>query len=180
MATIIFLARHGETDWNRDRRIQGHSDVPLNDAGRAQAAELGLRLDFDRIRAAYSSDLVRARETAEIALAGRLPVAIRESLRERHFGTWEGLTDTEVFRRFPDAGDGRAWGDGETHDEMTTRVVATLLDIAAAHPTKGVLVVTHGGPMRAALRVCGVEPTSIGNCEIVAIKVVGKRISRLD
>jgi broad specificity phosphatase PhoE len=180
MPTILLLARHGETDWNHEHRVQGHSDVPLNDTGRAQAAELGRRLDLSGVRSAYSSDLSRARETAEIVLAGRLPLVTLESLRERHFGTWEGLTNDEIFRRFPDTRDGRAWGDGETQDAMTARVIGTLLHLATVHAGERVLVVTHGGPVRSALRSSGVEPGPIGNCEITSFEVVGDRLTRLD
>jgi len=179
VATTLLLARHGETDWNRDRRIQGHSDVPLNDAGRAQAAELGRRLDVLRLGAVYSSDLSRARETAVIAVGGRLPVIELDALREKHFGTWEGLTDADVLRRFPNARAGQ-WGDGETGEKMSSRVVAALLGIAAAHHDETVLVVTHGGPIRAALRREGIDPGPIGNCQLTRVAVVGDRLARLD
>jgi probable phosphoglycerate mutase len=180
MSTILLLARHGETDWNRDRRIQGHSDVPLNAAGRAQAVELAQRPELSAVRAGYSSDLSRATETAEIALAGRAPLVTLEGLRERHFGTWEGLTDKEVHRRFPAVRDGRAWGDGEAHDEMTERVVGTLLQLAPKHRDETVLVVTHGGPIRAAFLACGLEPGPIGNCSLARFEVVDGRLARLD
>ena len=97
--TTILLARHGETDWNRDRRVQGHTDVPLNDEGRRQAQALSRELDGCRFDAVYSSDLARAIETAEILAEQRgLEVTALPALREKHFGTWEGLTDTETRR----------------------------------------------------------------------------------
>ena len=172
MATTILLARHGETDWNRDRRVQGHSDVPLNDTGREQAQELAKQLARERFDAVYASDLARAKETAEIATAGRgLPVLELRDLRERHFGTWEGLTDEVSRDRFPQSRTG-PWGDGETIEEMSTRVVAALRAIAARHPGRSVLVATHGGPMRAALRASGVEPNGpIENCHLMRIEV---------
>ena len=172
MRTILVLARHGETDWNRDRRVQGHSDVPLNDIGRAQAKELAKQIENERFAAVYASDLVRAKETAEIATAGTgLPVRELVDLRERHFGTWEGLTDGVIHSRFPQSRTG-PWGDGETIEEMSARVVAALRVIAAEHRGENVLVTTHGGPIRAALRASGVEPTGpIENCHVMRIEV---------
>ena len=167
--TTILLVRHGETDWNRDRRVQGHTDVPLNETGRQQAQALALELADETLAAVYSSDLARALETATI-VAGRraLPVTTLTGLREKHFGTWEGLTDAEVLIRFPDA-HATGWGDGETTDEMTDRVLDAVHEIGAANRGGRVLVVTHGGPMRAVLRHCDAEDGRIGNCHVVRI-----------
>src|SRR6185369_6866034 len=112
--TTILLARHGETDWNVERRVQGHSDTPLNDRGRQQACALAEELAGESIDAVYSSDLLRAHETARIVAEQRgLGVTSIRDLRERHFGTWEGLTDEEIFERYPDVLDGGPWGDAE-------------------------------------------------------------------
>jgi broad specificity phosphatase PhoE len=168
--TTLLLARHGETDWNRDRRVQGHSDQPLNETGRAQSHALADELEDLPVDAVYSSDLARALETARI-VADRLglPVTPLHDLREKNFGTWEGLTDEEVFRRFPEARSGH-WGDGETPDELSERVLRALRRIAAEHPDGHVLVVAHGGPLRALLRQCAVERDGpIGNCHVVKI-----------
>ena len=170
--TTILLARHGETDWNLERRVQGHSDRPLNETGRAQARALADELDGATIDAVYSSDLARALETAEIV--GRrlgLPVSALPELREKHFGTWEGLTDEEVLNRFPHAREG-PWGDGESSDDMAGRVLDALRRIASAHPGGQVLVVAHGGPLRAMLRHCEAERDGpIANCHVVRIRV---------
>src|SRR4029079_3482461 len=100
--TTILLARHGETDWNVERRVQGHSDTPLNDTGRGQARALAEELAGEPIDAVYSSDLVRAHETARLVAEQRgLDVTAIRDLREKHFGTWEGLTDVEIHDRFP-------------------------------------------------------------------------------
>jgi broad specificity phosphatase PhoE len=168
--TTLLLVRHGETDWNRDRRVQGQTDVPLNDEGRRQAGALLLELEGREFDAVYSSDLARALETARILAESRaLEVSTLAALREKHFGTWEGLTDLEVIDRYPDARLG-GWGDGESTEELEARVLAAIREIAAAHPGQAVLVVTHGGPMRALLRHCGQEEgAAIGNCETVAL-----------
>ncbi len=171
-ATTILLARHGETDWNRERRVQGHTDTPLNEAGRAQARDLAAALAAERFAAVYTSDLARAHETAAIVVSGRgVEPVVLAGLRERHFGTWEGLTETEVLARFPGAQRGH-WGDGETAQEMTERVLRALRSIVAAHPGGRVLAVSHGGPLRAVLLRCGADRDgAIGNCEVIRIAV---------
>ena len=97
--TTLLLVRHGETDWNADGRLQGHTDRPLNDYGRAQARGSPTELAGEELEAIYASDLARARETAEI-VGGRLglPVVLDADLREKDWGTWEGLTAVERDR----------------------------------------------------------------------------------
>jgi broad specificity phosphatase PhoE len=170
--TRILLARHGETDWNVERRVQGHSDTPLNETGREQASALADELQRERIDAVYSSDLLRAHETARIVADRRgLGVTAIRDLRERDFGTWEGLTDTEIYARHPEAANGH-WGDGEARADMARRVFDALRRIAEAHPDGHVLVVTHGGPLRAVLVHCGVDGTGpIANCRVVRVEV---------
>jgi broad specificity phosphatase PhoE len=167
VATTIFLARHGETDWNAERRVQGHTDRPLNETGLAQARALAAALASEPLDAVYASDLVRAYETARIVAEPRgLEVTVVPELREKHFGTWEGLTDQEILERFPDAR-GRSWGDAETSEELAERVRAAVLEIASEHEDGHVLVVSHGGPLRAVLRWCGAESDSaIPNCHV--------------
>lgn len=182
--TTILLARHGETDWNLNRRIQGHSDTPLNDTGRAQARALGEELGGEQIDAVYSSDLMRAHETARIVAEPRgLGVTAIRGLRERNFGTWEGLTDVEIHQKFSEVREpyGREWGDAETQDEMSERVLGALHRIAATHAQQRVLVVSHGGPLRAVLRHCGVDADGrIDNCHVVRIDVVDGRLRGVD
>jgi broad specificity phosphatase PhoE len=158
MAATIFLVRHGETDWNRDRRWQGHADPPLNETGRAQARRLAAQLAGEPLAAIHSSDLRRAYETARIVAGPRgLGVVATAALREIDVGTWQGLTWAEIEQRFPDgyrrhtAYDGVGWERGETHEEMAARVHAAIGAIAAARPAEQVLVVTHGGPIRAVM-----------------------------
>ena len=152
--TTLLVARHGEADWNRERRWLGHADRPLTERGRAQAHDLARRLDGASIDAAYASDLARAFETARIALGGRaIEVTPLRELRERHYGAWDGLLDDEIPLRFPDEhahwrdGLGHGPSDAEPYAALAARVEAALRRIAAAHPSDAVLLVTHGGPI---------------------------------
>ena len=157
MATLL-LVRHGETDWNASGRLQGHTDRPLNEYGRRQAAELAERLGADDVAAIYASDLSRAKETAEI-LGARLglPVLLDPDLRERNWGSWEGLTpgerDAVVF-------------EGEAPEEHRDRMLEAVRRIAERHPGERVVVVTHGGSMRRIqAAVMGVALPVVANCE---------------
>jgi broad specificity phosphatase PhoE len=151
--TRLLLVRHGETDWNRTGRWQGHSNTPLNELGRQQARELAESLDG--VDVVYSSDLARARETAEI-LAERLGIEVRYDprLRERSFGAWEGLTSTEIEERFEEAhrrwqaGEAPGADDAEPFDEFGRRVQSFLADVLERHPDETVLVIGHGGSIR--------------------------------
>jgi broad specificity phosphatase PhoE len=153
--TTILLARHGESDWNREHRWQGHSDRPLTALGLAQAAELAERLHAVPLVAVYASDLTRARDTAR-AVADRkgLEVIARPDLREVDVGSWSGLTRAEVEARFPDGirrwleGE-QGWDGGESYEEMAARVVSAVRQIATVHPNETVLIVSHGGSVRA-------------------------------
>jgi broad specificity phosphatase PhoE len=153
--TTILLTRHGESDWNRARRWQGFADRPLTETGREQAVALAERLADTELDAVYSSDLQRARETAEIVARSKgLRVETTPDLREVDVGSWSGLTRTEAEARFPEAyarwlQGGEGWDDGETYAEMSRRVVGAILRIAAKHPNGRVLVVAHGGSIRA-------------------------------
>lgn len=194
MPATIVLARHGETDWNRDGRFQGQADPPLNDRGREQAEELAERLSAERFAALYASPLRRARETADI-VAARLGLAVEpvDELQEIDVGSWSGLTRDEVASRFPAAYRRwlefrAAWGDGETYDDLTRRVVAAVLQLAAAHPEERVLIVTHGGPIRAVLATAeGVSYAAsrqssavLANCAVAEVGVENGVLRRLD
>jgi broad specificity phosphatase PhoE len=154
--TTILLARHGETDWNRENRFQGHADPPLNETGRAQAAGLAAALANEPLAAVYSSPLRRAFETAQMAAEPHElePVPV-DALREVDVGSWQGLTRTEIKERFPEQFArwqeyGQGWEDGESYEEMGGRVIAALLELAAGHEGERILAVSHGGPVRAA------------------------------
>ena len=154
MPTTIVLARHGETDWNRQGRFQGQSDPPLNELGREQARQLAEQLSGERFAALYTSPLRRALETAQV-VAARLGLSVEpiQELQEIDVGSWSGLTRDEVAGRFPAAYRRwlefvAGWHDGETYDELAERVVPAVLRLANRHPGDRVLVVTHGGPIR--------------------------------
>ena len=155
--TEIWFIRHGETDWNRQRRLQGWQDTPLNEAGRAQAAQLARRLSEDARRAPfsalYSSDLQRAHATAA-AVAAPLGLAVQTEpgVRERGFGVLEGLEIGRVDDLAPQAA--AAWKSrdpvrelegGETLGAFQRRVVDAVHALAERHAGERVLVFTHGG-----------------------------------
>jgi probable phosphoglycerate mutase len=167
--TTLLLARHGETDWNRERRLQGRTDTELNDLGRSQARELAAELGGVELAAIYSSDLARARETAEIVGAAKgLPVHSDRGLRERSFGSWEGLTRDEIAHRFPDL----EHHDGESDDEVRSRVLAVMHRIVAAHPEDNVLVVSHGSALNALWHhASGERLERWGNCIVYRLAV---------
>ena len=153
MTTRICLVRHGETAWNQERRLQGHTDVPLNSNGLAQAEATARRLaahDFDAI---HSSDLSRARQTAEAA-ARRLGVepVLLTSLRERHFGDFQGLTYDQARARHPDAYRlfeqrdlAYDFGGGESLSAFARRICTAVTELAERHPNGQILLVAHGG-----------------------------------
>jgi 2,3-bisphosphoglycerate-dependent phosphoglycerate mutase len=157
--TTLLLVRHGETDWNAEGRLQGHTDRPLNDYGRRQATELAERLAGETIDAIYTSDLSRARETAEIVAARLgLPVLVDAGLREKDWGTWEGLT-----------GDERVTVDlvGESTEDHRERVMRAVRQIVGRHPGGRVVVVTHGGSLRRIQAVVnGIADPVIENCAV--------------
>jgi probable phosphoglycerate mutase len=169
--TTFVLARHGETDWNREGRWQGHADPPLNETGRRQARELADRLADMPLDAIYSSDLRRAFETAEIVAArkGMAPQPVA-SLREVDVGSWSGLTRAEIAERFP----GMDTHDGETREEHGRRLRDELRRLLAAHPGGRVLLVTHGGSLRHILRAVGsprADGDVVGNCEVTEVEL---------
>jgi probable phosphoglycerate mutase len=194
-ATTLVLVRHGETDWNRDGRIQGQTDVPLNERGRDQARQLADTLAGSRFDAVYASNLARARETAEIVAARvGLPVIVDEDLRELDFGAWEGLTGDEIRARWPEAFERWAsvglerYDGGESHEQLSTRVLAATRRLAAIHQGGEILLVAHGGPLRAILMEAeGLDYRTerrtfrrIANCEASRVAVEDGRLRSLD
>jgi probable phosphoglycerate mutase len=182
---VILLARHGETDDNREPiRIQGSLDTPLNDTGRAQAAELARAVEAEGITALYCSSRSRARETAEIVgeHIGLQPVADAR-LDEGNRGDLEGLLwrdvardDPELYAAWRRAGEGFRFPGGESLREQSDRVAAALTDIEASNPGPGpALAVCHGGSIRVVL--CARDPRGLDafhewevpNCSVVRL-----------
>ena len=155
--TDILLIRHGETAWNRMRRMQGHIDIGLNDAGQRQARSLARALQSERPAAIYASDLQRARDTAQaVADIHQLTVHIDIALRERCYGAFEGLMYDEISYHHPEAF--ALWQsrdpqarfpagerEAETLEEFHQRSVDVITRIAQQHPDQRIVIVTHGG-----------------------------------
>ncbi|MFL5823706.1 MAG: histidine phosphatase family protein [Solirubrobacteraceae bacterium] len=163
----VLLARHGQTDDNRPPlRFQGWTDTPLNDQGRRQAHELAAQLEGQGIVSIWSSDLIRARETADV-VAARLGLEVRPDsrLREGYRGRWEGHLFNEIAREEPElfgewerAGADWRFPDGESLQEQLDRVSACVADVRAAGRLPA-LVVCHGGSIRVML--CQQDPRGL-------------------
>jgi probable phosphoglycerate mutase len=180
--TTFYLIRHGETDWNVSGRWQGHTDIPLNDVGRAQAARLAERLrdHGPRFDALYSSDLLRAWETAQFAgrAIGMQPQPM-PALREIDLGTWSGLTRAEIMERDldtlaqVDAGVDLPRGGAERFADLVARVSAAAEQLATKHHGQHVALVTHGGVVRALLQHAAPDAHAwhahIGNTSITIV-----------
>lgn len=178
----LYICRHGETDWNAKKLIQGNTDIPLNARGAAQAEALARALMDARIERVYSSELSRARKTAEIAAArlGLKNTAL-PGLEEFHFGEWEGLSWDDVKLRYP-----KEYGvfhahrrytrvpGGESYQDLLARLTHALAGIAEGGPA---LVVTHGGCLLALLSAINRTPFEdmkklyvIENAKPIAVK----------
>lgn len=171
--TELYLVRHGETDWNVARRIQGVTDIPLNARGREQARECGRLLARRTFDAIYCSPLSRAVETARL-IAGIVgldePTALTE-LVERDYGAAEGLSWSEIERRFPE---GVRVPGRESREAVALRVVPALIRLAERHPGEALIVISHGGSIRSVLNA--VDPGSrfgmITNGSVHSFRVV--------
>lgn len=151
LPTRFCLIRHGETDWNGAKRIQGQIDIDLNGAGKAQARALQLRLAEHSFAAVYSSDLLRAWNTARIAMDGRR-IDLSPALRERHFGVLQGVTSLEACEQHPDVHRHHQartpdydYETGESLISFAARVMDGLEIIAERNRGESVLAFTHGG-----------------------------------
>ena len=151
--TRFCIIRHGETDWNGEKRIQGQIDIDLNRAGQAQAQAVAAGLRGQSFAAVYSSDLLRAWNTAQIAVAGwQIAVSPAPTLRERHFGVLQGVTSAEASERHPEVHRHHQartpdydYETGESLIFFAARVTAGLQVMAERHPGQNVLAFTHGG-----------------------------------
>lgn len=150
----LYLVRHGQTDWNVSRTIQGQKDIPLNKVGESQAAALSDKLKSIHFDALFSSDLLRAKRTAEILnLERQLAHVTTNALRERYFGAYEGkkMDDSfsklhsllEKYKTHPHFEESKV----ETSDSLTSRALTFIREISVAYAGQSVLLVTHGDLM---------------------------------
>ena len=139
----LYIARHGETDWNVQHRLQGWTDRPLNETGRRQAVELSDALKGIRLDAIYSSTLSRSRDTARTVAGNAMTIKSLDGLRERNYGHYQGGSDTapEYLRRSNDWAD--RLDDGESLNQLLARSRESLAQIRREHPTGNVLIVAH-------------------------------------
>ncbi len=150
----FFIFRHGQTDWNAERRVQGHTDIPLNEIGKREAELLKERLTNLNIQKVFSSDLSRALETAKISNPG-IEIEASSRLREAHFGEAEGKIFTDVLKEFgeeyfrtePEFWNHRIAG-GETKREVIDRIWSFLNEIAQKGEFSSVGISSHGGVIR--------------------------------
>ena len=180
----LLLARHGQTEWNADRRFQGHTDIALSDRGRAQAHALGKALRGHHVTHAYVSPMRRAVETAEISLADAgIPFTPIEELRELSLGAWEGCTVDEI--RAQDGDPYGAWlrapldcppPGAEPLPDVRDRVLTAVDRIGAAHGDGDALVIAHGGVI--SVYACHILGCSfnhlwrlrVDNCSLTVVK----------
>jgi uncharacterized phosphatase len=170
--TELYLVRHGETDWNAARRIQGRTDIPLNETGREQAHRAGALLARRRWNAIYASPLGRAHETATIIgeHLGMHEVTHLEALIERNYGEAEGMGFDEIEARYPE---GVHAPGQETREVVAARVVPALLELAAQHPGERLILVSHGGAIRSVLQAVqpGTQHPRITNASVHSFRV---------
>ena len=193
MESLLFLFRHGETDWNRDGRLQGHTDTPLNETGLAQAQALVERLRPHRLDAVISSDLARAWTTGQIVAEGLgIPLICDPGLREAQIGEAEGLFWPEVKRRFGEVlterwftDDDAAFPGGETGLETRSRGLAALRRFVAEQPYRRIGVSTHGAMVRQLMKHAlppGSPPAKTRNTVLYMLRyeLVGERLAVID
>ena len=179
-ATMLLLVRHGESTWNAEGRWQGHANPPLSALGRAQA--IAAATTVPPVDVVVTSNLDRAHETGRlIADAIRVPVSVEEELHERDIGAWTGLTRDEIEAGWPGGIENGHRPDGwESDARVAARGMDVLRRIAKAHSGQRVLVVTHGGLIRAIERELAIDSPHLANLGGLWIEVVGDEIAVLD
>lgn len=190
--TTIYIVRHGETEYNRDRKIQGQVDSPLTEAGLEQVCAVRDELKDVHFDAAFSSDLLRAKRTAEIiTLEKKLAITTSKQLRERHYGPFEGksyddfqIEYKKLWDKFQDLSEEdrfkkKILDNMESEEEAVSRYITFLREVAVSHSGKTVLVGSHGGIMKAFLVHLGLAPYSmmslglVQNCGYIKVETDG-------
>jgi len=163
--TRLLLVRHGQSTWNAEERWQGHADPPLSALGERQALAAAKATAVLGPTVVISSDLTRARQTAELIAPDGVTPTVEPALRERDVGEWTGLTRTEIEERYPGYLDGfRAPPGFESNEDLLARTLPALEVIARDLDADAVcLIVTHGGVIRALERGFGAVPTPVPN-----------------
>ena len=190
--TRLYLVRHGITTWNSAGRMQGHTDVPLSEEGVRQADLLAKRFAVEKIDAVYSSDLSRARKTAEaIAAAHRLSVIATPHLREYGLGAWEGKTEAEIIE-FGDEELLNAYRlnpmkhrprEGESLESIWQRILGVRDEILSSRPEETVVVVGHGGSLKVILADAlasyhgGLRRIWLDNASLSIVGYLGERVT---
>jgi broad specificity phosphatase PhoE len=157
MTTHLYLVRHGETDWNKWRKVQGHSDIPLNATGEMQARQVAKRLAEVPLEAVISSDLRRAKQTAEVIQKYHSNIKelfVYPELRERNYGEWEGKIIDDIVKEYADYKAGQEVGGLfgiETIQEMKNRAMSLLQSLSLEYHDHHLAVVSHGGLINAVL-----------------------------
>jgi broad specificity phosphatase PhoE len=183
----LFVFRHGETDWNKQKRFQGHTDIPLNSEGHAQAEALSEKLLEYEIQCILSSDLIRAKETAEAYLRKkRIPFHVDPRLRECFLGEAEGLTREDIAQRFgaeaienwfslEEKTRNFKFPDGESRGEHLDRLQKGILDFCSQNSHwEDIAISTHGGSLRRLVHSCEeapLEPIPIINCSLYLVEL---------
>lgn len=175
--TYIRFIRHGETDWNKEQRMQGWTDIPLNDTGKMQATKAALRLQDQSWDRLIASPLSRAKHTAEILNEHmQLPLYTMEAFRERRYGDVEGMLRVDRAKKYPSG----EYPGAETREELTERVVDGINELHAQYPNKRMIISTHGGTINAILTYLsngeiGFGKTSIHNLSFTDIEYVDNK-----
>lgn len=150
--TIIYLIRHGQTEWNLEERMQGHKDSPLTKVGIIQAKKLHESLINKKIHSIYSSESKRAYDTAKIIQGNRnIPFHVCKELKEINMGKWEGMKQADIITQYPNAWNYfwnnpekyTAIGEGESYEKFKNRVIPTLNNIISSNQGKNIMIVTH-------------------------------------
>ncbi len=152
--TTLHLIRHGQTDWNLERRIQGRTDSYLTELGKQQAQDIAASLRVVPFSAAYSSSSIRAHDTAKTILQHHSlsnPLQLRDDMREIHLGSWEGqlyadvsISDPDNMHKFRELPEHFAMRGAETFTQIQNRAIAVVDELLRLHPQQHILLVSHG------------------------------------